>query len=270
MKCKRAVSLSILVVSVIAVIVGRPWTWAESEPGPGGVALRMEEATPSVGDPKSAEMLIQEFQPFFGEHTAPIVTGLLEGTSITLRAESKRPDGSTVVDTLVMIPSLDKMQGNDVAAALTIAREQLRRLNISAPHPYAIGAALMGGTVKTPEGEEVKLAGVLALRSGKKSWEEIVAELGLKESLDSRDFEAASLSESRENEEEMKAMGGFPRGHQLVSGEPYPGFLKGVLVPMDGPVVEDELVLEAPGRRLQVERRVYRMARLASEELAGL
>ncbi|MFQ5912051.1 MAG: hypothetical protein ACE5JS_02605 [Nitrospinota bacterium] len=55
---------------------------------------------------------------------------------------------------------------------------------------------------------------------------------------------------------------------QLVSGVPHEGYLKGVLVQANGPVLSDEVVTEGPSLLVKVERQTIRMRSLNAVELA--
>ncbi len=57
---------------------------------------------------------------------------------------------------------------------------------------------------------------------------------------------------------------------QLVSGIPYDGFLKGSLVPANGPRYTDEVVTEGPSRRFTVERDSIHQDDLSATEVASL
>lgn len=57
---------------------------------------------------------------------------------------------------------------------------------------------------------------------------------------------------------------------RLVSGEPYPGFFKGVLVPANGPVYTEEVITEGPSRRVTVERASIRVRDATAEASPGV
>ncbi|MBI2881758.1 MAG: hypothetical protein HYY21_09200 [Candidatus Tectomicrobia bacterium] len=57
---------------------------------------------------------------------------------------------------------------------------------------------------------------------------------------------------------------------RLVSGVPYEGFLEGVLIQANGPVVADQVVIEAPSRLVEVERHSIRSEALDATTLAEL
>ena len=62
----------------------------------------------------------------------------------------------------------------------------------------------------------------------------------------------------------------LPQDHKLVSGIPYDGFLKGSLVPANGPRYTDEVVTEGPSVRFTVERDSIRQNDLSLAEVAAL
>lgn len=53
---------------------------------------------------------------------------------------------------------------------------------------------------------------------------------------------------------------------RLVSGEPYPGFFEGVLIPANGPVYTDEVITDGPSRRVTVERASIRVRDATAKE----
>ena len=57
---------------------------------------------------------------------------------------------------------------------------------------------------------------------------------------------------------------------QLISGEPYAGFFKGVEVVDNGPYVTDQVATEAPGNLVTVEGYTILQPGLSNSQLAGL
>jgi len=57
---------------------------------------------------------------------------------------------------------------------------------------------------------------------------------------------------------------------ELVSGIPYDGYLRGVLVEANGPFVRDEVATEAPSRLVKVEGQAIRFDEPSGVELAEI
>ncbi|MBI2880856.1 MAG: hypothetical protein HYY21_04660 [Candidatus Tectomicrobia bacterium] len=267
MKRKKVLYLSLFIVPWIAAGLSQPWTWAEPEPRQGGMYSPTEAGVGHPENDQAKRALIQKFEPVFGGQTGAIVTALLDGTSYTLTMESKQPDGSILVETLVIVPAGEEMRMEDVETTLVMAEEQLRRTGISRPGPDESRAVLIGGTVRTEEGKVVELPGVVTLKRQGKTWEQVAEELHLEKSILAGKIGAvrqeigAVPQVGTEAPEETEAGDRSPNPTEppLVSGEPYPGFLRGVSFPLNGPIIEDEIVLEAPSRSVKVERRTLVM-----------
>jgi len=107
----------------------------------------------------STERLVSEFAPFVGSHaeTESLVTTLRSGRPTS----DHGPAG--------LVPVTGAMGYGEVRLALKLAQGALKQQGIGAPNPDQISAALHGGTVQTPQGEQT-LPGVLMQRQQGAGW----------------------------------------------------------------------------------------------------
>jgi len=121
--------------------------------------------------------------PFVGMAGSPdnavaLATALRTGTAANLTFISTSPTGETTqVTTAVSIPTKPMGWGN-VSHALALAQFSLRRAGIDNPTAADLEAALDGGTVTTPDGKTVTLAGVLQQRAQGMGWGQIAKASG--------------------------------------------------------------------------------------------
>ena len=123
-------------------------------------------------DERYAQSVDGRFGAFAGstENLQSLATGLRRGTEITLVGG----DG----EALSFTPPTRPMGYGNITHALDLSSRQLAALGITDPTAEEIRAAMLGGTVTTPQGE-VTLQGVLALRSQGMGWGQIAHTLGL-------------------------------------------------------------------------------------------
>lgn len=124
-------------------------------------------------DVRYVQSIDGRFGTFAGssENLQSLATGLRHGTDITL--------GGSGGETLSFTPPTRPMGYGNVTHALDLASRQLAAAGITDPTAEEIRAAMLGGTVSTPDGE-VTLQGVLQLRSEGMGWGQIAHTLGLK------------------------------------------------------------------------------------------
>lgn len=124
-------------------------------------------------DVRYVQSIDGRFGAFAGssENLQSLATGLRHGTDITL--------GGSGGETLSFTPPTRPMGYGNVTHALDLASRQLAAAGITDPTAEEIRAAMLGGTVSTPDGE-VTLQGVLQLRSEGMGWGQIAHTLGLK------------------------------------------------------------------------------------------
>ena len=124
-------------------------------------------------DERYVQSVDGRFGAFAGstENLQSLATGLRHGTEITLVG--------TGGESLSFTPPTRPMGYGNISHALDLSSRQLAALGITDPTAEEIRAAMLGGTVTTPDGEAT-LQGVLALRSQGMGWGQIAHTLGLK------------------------------------------------------------------------------------------
>jgi hypothetical protein len=115
-----------------------------------------------------------DFSSFLGADANAVVTGLRNGTPITLK-------------TTTTTPPTGQMGYGNVYISLALAKQQLRALGIIQPTPSQLQAALTGGTITQTTGTgttatttTTSLDGILTLRSQNMGWGQIAQKLGYK------------------------------------------------------------------------------------------
>jgi hypothetical protein len=86
-----------------------------------------------------------------------------------------REDPDTPVSLKIDTPPIP-MAANDVRMALMLARDALVNIGISRPTAEQLRAVLMGGDITTPSGRQVRMRGVLTMRSEGFNWGRIASE----------------------------------------------------------------------------------------------
>ncbi len=148
-------------------------------------ASRMDTQAASQGGSKVVDKLSTEFSSFLGADSRAVVTGLRNGTPITLTrtAPSTTPGTTPVTTTTTINPPTGKMGFGNVFISLALAKQQLSQAGITQPTPQQLQAALLGGTVTTGSGTTAtttKLQGILTMRSQHMGWGQIAQKLGFK------------------------------------------------------------------------------------------
>jgi len=126
--------------------------------------------------------LSTEFTSFAGSATnsQALVTGLRDGTAITLDDVTKNPDGTTTTTATTFQPATGKMGYGNVKIALSLAEASLAQAGITDPTAAEMAAALNGGTLVLADGTSIDLKGVLALRAAGEGWGQIAKNMGFK------------------------------------------------------------------------------------------
>ncbi|MDD5248899.1 MAG: hypothetical protein PHY45_07935 [Rhodocyclaceae bacterium] len=111
--------------------------------------------------------LTRQYAGFAGStrNALNLIAGLRGGNAITLRAEEAQED-------VVFRPPTAPMGWSRVQRILNLARAGLASLDIEAPQPQQIAAALMGGTICVGAAAVV-LPGVLSMHSAGIDWTRI-------------------------------------------------------------------------------------------------
>lgn len=156
-------------------------------------ATTMNNQATSQGETKVSGKIAGDFSSFLGDDSNAVVTGLRNGTPITLTrtttVPSTTPGGLPTITTTttVITPPTGHMGHGNVYISLALAKQQLSSLGISQPTPQQLQAALTGGTITQTTGSgttatitPIRLDGILTLRSQKMGWGQIAQKLGYK------------------------------------------------------------------------------------------
>lgn len=150
--------------------------WAQTTSGTTATQTGTDSAVSSPSgqhDARYVQSVSGRFRAFAGsdENLQSLATGLRHGTEITLVGSGD--------ESLSFTPPTRPMGYGNVTHALNLASRQLAAAGITDPTAEEIRAAMLGGTVSTPDGD-VTLQGVLQLRSEGMGWGQIAHTLGLK------------------------------------------------------------------------------------------
>lgn len=123
--------------------------------------------------------LSTEFAGFAGSdaNSQALVTGLRDGTAITLDDEAESADGTTAT---TFMPATGKMGYGNVKIALSLAEATLAKDGITDPTGAEMAAVLNGGTLVLADGSSIDLKGVLAQRATGAGWGQIAKADGFK------------------------------------------------------------------------------------------
>jgi hypothetical protein len=156
-------------------------------------ATTMNNLATSNGETKVTGKIAGDFNTFLGSDSTTVVTGLRNGTPITLTrtttVPSTTPGGlpTTTTTATVITPPTGHMGHGNVYISLALAKQQLSGLGITQPTPQQLQAALTGGTITQTTGTgatavttSTQLDGILTLRSQNMGWGQIAQKLGYK------------------------------------------------------------------------------------------
>jgi hypothetical protein len=148
-------------------------------------ASRMNTLAASHGETNVTGKISGTFNSFLGSDSTAVVTGLRNGTPITLTTTT--PAATTgaapTVTTTVITPPTGQMGHGNVFISLALAKQQLGQMGISQPTPEQLQAALTGGTITTGTGATAtttQLQGILTMRSQGMGWGQIAQQQGTK------------------------------------------------------------------------------------------
>lgn len=153
----------------------------------------MNNVTASQGQTNVINKISSDFSSFLGSDSTAVVTGLRNGTPITLTSTTTTPSSTpgglpvtTTTNTLITPPTGQMGFGN-VYISLALAKQQLSTLGITQPTPEQLQAALTGGTITQTTGTgataaatTTNLQGILTMRSQNMGWGQIAQKLGFK------------------------------------------------------------------------------------------
>jgi len=158
----------------------------------------MNNLAPSTGESNVIGKISGDFSSLLGADATAVVTGLRNGTPITLKTTTTTPGitppGSTTpgtptttTTTTIITPPTGHMGHGNVYISLALAKQQLSALGITQPTPSQLQAALTGGTITQTSGTgttatttATPLDGILTLRSQNMGWGQIAQKLGYK------------------------------------------------------------------------------------------
>ncbi len=171
----------------VGLIAGAPGlSPAQTAADLNGQVTTMNELTTNPGQTNVVGKISGDFNPFLGADANGVVTGLRNGTPITLTSLTPNPTPGLppIPTTTVITPPTGQMGYGNVYISLALAKQQLSTLGITQPTPQQLQAALTGGTI-TQTGANgaittTNLQGVLAMRSQNMGWGQIAQRLGTK------------------------------------------------------------------------------------------
>lgn len=153
----------------------------------------MNNLATSAGDSNVVGKISGDFSSFLGSDANAVVTGLRNGTPITLKTTTTTPSTTpggiptTTTTNTIITPPTGHMGHGNVYITLALAKQQLSALGISQPTPSQLQAALTGGTISQTTGTgttaattTTNLDGILTLRSQNMGWGQIAQKLGYK------------------------------------------------------------------------------------------
>jgi hypothetical protein len=148
-------------------------------------ASRMNTLAASHGETNVTGKISGTFNSFLGSDSTAVVTGLRNGTPITLTTTTPAttPGAAPTVTTTVITPPTGQMGHGNVFISLALAKQQLGQLGISQPTPQQLQAALTGGQITTGTGTTAtttQLNGILTMRSQGMGWGQIAQQQGTK------------------------------------------------------------------------------------------
>jgi hypothetical protein len=151
----------------------------------------MNTLASSQGDSKVVDKISSDFSSFLGADSKAVVTGLRNGTPITLTSTAPPFTGSTAAttnDTTIINSPTGTMGHGNVFISLALAKQQLGTMGITEPTRQQLQAALTGGSVTTttttatgtPTTTTTELDGILTMLSQNMGWGQIADKLGYK------------------------------------------------------------------------------------------
>ncbi len=184
-KARIALRLSILFLFILGIAIGPGQSQAQTAETLATEASSMDTLAVSPGEARVIDKLSGEFSSFLGDDAKAVVTGLRNGTSISLTTTTpgSTPGAPPATTTTTINPPTGKMGFGNVFISLALAKQQLSQVGIDQPTPEQLQAALLGGSITTGSGTTATttdLQGILTMRSQDMGWGKIAQELGFK------------------------------------------------------------------------------------------
>ncbi|HEY9513026.1 MAG TPA: hypothetical protein VIQ48_10690 [Rhodanobacter sp.] len=141
-----------------------------------------DTSAPTSTTNNESTRLSTEFAGFAGSdaNAQALVTGLRDGTDITLDEVTTNADGTTTTTGTTFTPATGQLGYGNVKIALSLAEASLAQSGIADPTAAELEAALNGGTLVLADGTSIDLNGVLAARAAGEGWGEIANSMGFK------------------------------------------------------------------------------------------
>lgn len=178
----------------LGLVAGSPaWARADTAADLNHQVTTMNNATANQGQTNVINKMSDDFSSFLGADSKAVVTGLRNGTPITLTSTTTAPNATpgglpvTTTTATTITPPTGRMGFGNVYTSLALAKQQLSTLGITQPTPEQLNAALTGGTITQTTGTgatatttTTNVQGILAMRSQKMGWGQIAKKLGVK------------------------------------------------------------------------------------------
>ncbi len=185
--------IQVLMLSA-GLVAGSPaWALADTTSDLNNQVTTLNNTTANQGQTNVINKISSTFSSFLGADSKAVVTGLRNGTPITLTSTTTTPGSTpgslpiTTPTTTTITPPTGQMGFGNVFISLALAKQELSTLGITQPTPQQLQAALTGGTITQTTGTgttatmtTTNLQGILALRSQKMGWGQIAQKLGFK------------------------------------------------------------------------------------------
>ena len=158
----------------------------------------MNNTTSNQGQTNVINKISSDFSSFLGADSKAVVTGLRNGTPITLTSTTTTPTTTTpstttgglpttTTTTTTITPTTGQMGFGNVYISLALAKQELSTMGITQPTPEQLQAALTGGPITQTTGTgttatttTTQLQGILTMRSQNMGWGQIAQKLGFK------------------------------------------------------------------------------------------
>ena len=180
------------VILSFSLVTGAPVVaYAQTATDLNSQVTTMNNTTASQGQTNVINKISSDFNSFLGSDSTAVVTGLRNGTPITLTSTtttvSPTPGLPVTTTTTTITPPTGQMGFGNVYISLALAKQQLSTLGITQPTPEQLQAALTGGTITQTTGTgatatttTTNLQGILTMRSQNMGWGQIAQKLGFK------------------------------------------------------------------------------------------
>ena len=135
------------------------------------------------------DKISSDFNSFLGADSKAVVTGLRNGTPITLTSTApSTTTGAATTETTIINPLTGKMGHGNVFISLALVKQQLGEMGITQPTPQQLQSALTSGQYDdyrnhgdwSSDNLHANLKRVLTMRSQNMGWGQIAQKLGYK------------------------------------------------------------------------------------------